>query len=428
MPAKAFLGMRGTGDWATNQRPEDWFARVLRWFPDKADAAMLSILINMAGKRKLVDSHFHFFGKHFPYQRVELSGSIFTDSALTTAYESGGAAGDTLYVKMAEADSDWFSDHHVVRFSCAQNKSMTVNAKVMGVTKAGANSYLAVKLLEADSKGVALGAIPAKDLSNADAVSIIGTAMPDGSMAPASIAIDVTEKDGYAQIFRDTITLTRRAQLQELRTGDPLTDERKDGALLHAIQHEKAFLWGIPGSRKGANNKDETYTAGLDHQIETNRFDFRNDGGGTWLANGEGWFDDKLEQLAQWGSLGNKIAICGSGALSAINKLAKHSGNFQLTAETKSYGIQVLTWLTAFGPLHLKTHPLLTTTPDHRNTMYVVEPSDLMRGVVTDTTLQKDIQEKDFDGRKDGWLTDDGLAVLSEMNHAVFYNMGLNQL
>ena len=39
----AFLGMRGNGDWATDQRPKNWRQKVLQLYPN-GDAPLTAVL------------------------------------------------------------------------------------------------------------------------------------------------------------------------------------------------------------------------------------------------------------------------------------------------------------------------------------------------------------------------------------------------
>lgn len=414
----AFLGMRGTGDWVTNQRPEAWNPRLLLYYPN--GSAQLTAIMSMIGKTKYTDPHFHWWSKSLPDQRGAVTG-VYTDSALTTAYVSSGALGDTLYIKLAEADADKFGAAHVIMLTAAADKSMRVRARVSAVTKSGASSYLTVKLLEADANG------STKDLSDADTALIIGSAFAEGALSPDAIMYDEVEEDNYMQIFRNPIEHTGTALATELRAFKPKAEARREVLLLHGIEREKALLFGVPSQTTGSNGKPLRTSGGLDYFIQTNRFDFLHDGGGTWLSKGEEWINAKVEQAFRYGSE-DKIMLCGSGLISALNRLALASGHFALTSETKSYGIKVMNWVTAHGEIPLKAHPLFSTNPLLRNSGFLVEPKELQRVSLKgrDTTLRTNIQANDADSEKDEWLTEEGYEVHFEMAHSVFHNVGLD--
>jgi hypothetical protein len=52
----AFLGMRGTGDWATDERPKSWREAILMLYPN-GDAPLTAILSKM-GEEKVTDPEF----------------------------------------------------------------------------------------------------------------------------------------------------------------------------------------------------------------------------------------------------------------------------------------------------------------------------------------------------------------------------------
>ena len=58
-----------------------------------------------------------------------------------------------------------------------------------------------------------------------------------------------------------------------------------------------------------------------------------------WITSGEEWLDVQLEKIFRYGSM-EKMAFAGSGAILAINKLAKANGQINLTPETTSYGLK----------------------------------------------------------------------------------------
>src|SRR3990170_2811715 len=97
----AFLGMRGTGDWVSNQRPENWREMMLYLYPN--GKAPLTALMSKMSSEKTDDPIFHWWQKLLPDQRGTITG-VYTDVGLSSAYTSGGIAGDIIYLKMSAAD------------------------------------------------------------------------------------------------------------------------------------------------------------------------------------------------------------------------------------------------------------------------------------------------------------------------------------
>lgn len=406
-----FLGMRGTGDWATDERPKNWRQGILLLYPN--GSAPLTAILSKMGEEKVGDAQFHWWTKTLATQGGAIT-NIYTDIGLSSAYASGGAAGNILYVKVAEAVADEFRIGHQALLRDASHQDVDVNAKVIAVVKNGASSYIACKLLEADDNGAST------DLSDADTILIIGNMNAEGAAIPDAIAYDPEKWYNLTQIFRTPLEITRTAMLTKLRTEDAYKEAKRESLELHSIEMEKAFLFGIRTENTGANGKPERTTLGLIPAIKAGAAANVNDyslnssySGQTWLQGGEDWLDAYLEQIFRYGAA-DKLAFAGSGALLGINKLAKATGQIQLNPTTTDYGLKVVEWITPFGVIHVKTHPLFSYEATTRNCMAIFEPSKLKYKYISDTMFKKDPAMKQagftaYDGTKEEWLTEAGL-------------------
>jgi hypothetical protein len=406
-----FLGMRGTGDWATDERPLNWRQGILYLYPN--GMAPLTAILSKMSEEKVDDAQFHWWTKTLATQGGTVTG-VYTDAVLSSAYVSSGAAGDTLYVKMAEAVADEFRVGHQVLLRDASHQDVDVNAKATAVVKNGASSYVACKLLEADDNGAST------DLSDCDTILIIGNINAEGASIPDAIAYNPTKWYNYTQIFRTPLEITRTAQLTRLRTEQAYKEAKRESLELHSIEMEKSFLFGIRTENTGSNGKPERTTWGLIPAIKDGASGNVNDfslnssySGQTWLQGGEDWLDEQLEVIFRYGSQ-DKLAFVGSGTLLGIQRLAKTYGQIQLSPTSGAYGIKVLQWITPFGVINLKTHPLFSFEATTRNAMVIFEPSMLRYKYITDTMYKKDPAMKQagftaYDGIKEEWLTECGL-------------------
>ena len=405
----AFFGMRGTADFTvTGQRPQNWREMLLFLYPN-GDAPLTALLALMKSE-STDDPHFHWFTKSLPGQSASLADSgIYTDSGLTSAYTSGtGSAGDTLYAKLATSDMAQFRVGHQVLLRDASDPDVDVNATV---TAKGSN-YLTLMLLEDDDNS------SSGDLSDADTILIVGNSNAEGALIPDAISYDPTEHDNYTQIFRTPLDITRTAKKTRLRTGDAYKEAKRECLELHSIEQEKAYLWGVKYLKTGSNGKPERFTQGLIPAIKAggNVSDYTTDSdfsSTTWLNGGEEWLDKWLEVIFRYGS-DERLAFVGSGTVLAINKLVKNNGNYQLMPKTTSYGIKVMEWVTPFGVLHMKRHPLFSYETTNRNCMVVFDPSDIRYRYVDDTAFYADGEKQNtghnrYDGTKEEFLTEAGL-------------------
>jgi len=407
----AFLGMRGTGDWSTDERPKNWRQGILYQYPN--GSVPLTALMSKMRDEVTTDPEFNWWTKALATQGGAIT-AIYTDAALASAYASGGVAGQTVYAKMAEAVASEFREGHQVLMRDANHLDVDVTGKVVGVVRNGAVSYVAVRLLEADDNGAST------DLSDADVIKIMGNINPEGGPMPASIKYDPTKFVNKTQIFRTSLEITGTAKETTLRTEDAYKEAKRESLQYHSIEMENAFLYGVQSENIGANGKPERTTDGLITFIKKyapgNVSDFSllaAYSGDSWLASGEEWLDSMLEVIFRFGS-GEKMVFAGTGAILGINRLAKSAGQIQLQPTTVAYGMKVLQWITPFGTIYLKTHPLFSLDATTRNSMLIFEPENLRYRFVRnrDTKFIPDDGNhgKDrIDGVAEEWLTEAGM-------------------
>jgi hypothetical protein len=414
----AFFGMRGTGDWATDQRPKSFREGMLYLYPN--GQLPLNAMLSKMKNEKVDDPQFYWWTKTLPTQRATVTG-VYTDAALSKAYTSGGVAGTVLYIKMSADDSGHFRTGHQVLLRDASDFTVDVNAKVTAVSTSGTNSYIQVKLLEADDNSA-----HSHDLSDADTCIIIGNINAEGATMPSAISYDPVKLYNYTQIFRTSLSITRTARRTRLRTGDQYKEAKREALELHGIEMEKAFLFGVPTEGTGDNGKPERTTEGLITNIRTNNAtngvsDFSLSStysGKLWVEDGGGedWLDAMLMNLFLYGR-DTKMAFCGNGALLGINKLVKAGTHYNITSTTIGYGIKVQEWITPYGTLMLKTHPLFNYETTLRYSLLAFEPENLSYRFIDDTTFYGEggntASSGTNSGRKDGtdeeFLTEAGL-------------------
>lgn len=405
----AFLGMRGSGDWVDDQRPKNWRQKILQLYPN-GDAPLTAIL-SMMKNESTDDPEFNWWTKSLAGQACAVT-NVYLNALLTSAYTTGGAVGDILYANIAtEALCKEFRPGHQVLLRNTSNFQDDANAKVLAVVLNGSSSYISVKLLESDPTTTGI--------ADCDRLLIIGNINPEGGTMPKAIAYDPVKLYNLTQIFRTRLSITRTARKTKLRTGDQYREAKREALELHAIEMEKAYLWGIKTETTGDNGKPERTTAGLcrtviDNSGNVSDFTTASDFTDTsWLAGGEEWLDAQLETIFRYGAQ-DRLAFAGSGVVLAINKLVKEYGNYEFKSTTKDYGLAVKSWVTPFGTIHIKLHPLFSYEVTNRNCMVVFDPADLKFRYIDDTTFYPDRDEQNtgrnrIDGTDEEYLTEAGL-------------------
>jgi len=423
----AFMGMRGTGDWATDERPKSWREGILYLYPN--GSAPLTGLLSKMKEEVVTDPEFSWWTKLLPAQGGTVT-DLYLDSGFVGPYVSGGVTGNTLYARVAEAIASEFRVGHQALLRVSTNLNVDVNAKVIGVTKAGASSYITVRLLENDDNG------GATSLGSCDTILIIGNINPEGAPIPDAIAYNPDKWSNFTQIFRTPLDITRTARKTKLRTEDAYKEVKRESLELHSIEMEKAFFWGIRTENVGTNGKPERTTMGLIQAIKTgapsNVFNYAADpnyAGDIWTAGGEEWLDTVLEVIFRYGGT-DKLAFAGSGAILGLNRLAKMSGQVNITPMTTSYGLKVMQWVTPFGVINLMTHPLFSYELTTRNALVILEPQMLSYRYIDDTTFMSMDADKvspsheRIDGTKEEWLSECGLEYHHPLKFGYLMNVG----
>ena len=400
----AFLGMRGTGDWVTDQRPKNWREMLLRLYPN-GDMPITGILSKMKSE-KVDDPEFNWWTKKFPEQAGAITG-IYTDTSLSAAYSAsypsaaeGAPAGTTIYVKLAEATAKEFRLGHQVLLRCASDPYVDVNCKVTAApTLNGASSYLTCKTLEDDDNSYDTFGASCHNLSDADRIMVIGNINAEGAAMPSSVVYDPVKYHNYTQIFRTSLSITRTARKTRLRGPMAYQEAKREALEIHGVEQEKAFIWGIPtetnGGASGGSSYPERTTGGIIDFVRTNvpanfnSYDLNSDySSKSWTATGggESWLNAMLEQLFRFGT-GDRLGVCGSGVLLAIQELVRGGAHLNITPMVTSYGLKVVEWVTPFGIVYLKLHPLMSQEPSTRKKLILLEMKNLNFRYIDDTVF-----------------------------------------
>ena len=427
-----FLGMRGTGVWVANQRPEHWREQIMYLYPN--GMAPLTAILGMMGSERVTDPRFHWWTQEQTAVAGAVTG-VFTLPDLSVAYVAGGIAGQVLYVTVDATLANRIRAGHQILLRDASDYRVDVVGKITGVTIGGVTAVLAVRLLEADDNS------PANDLSNCDNFKIIGNINPEGGEMPDAIALNPVEVYNYTQIFRTPLSITRTAKRTRLRTGDAYQKAKSEALEMHSWEMELAYLWGIRTQNIGDNGKPERTTMGVINFIRqympANCDDYTLNAtyaGVDWTDGGEPWLKAMLEQVFRYGA-DEKLALVGSGALLGVDALAAENGQMILNPGQKVYGMQIREWMTPFGSIYMKTHPLLSFDATTRNMMILIEPKELGYKYIDDTSFYGESSSKQhpegyggrrIDGLNEEWLTEAGLEFGLPQKCAVLNGVGLD--
>jgi len=415
----AFAGMRGTGDWVTDQRPKNFRQGLLYLYPN--GTAPLTAINSMGRSRRVDDPEFAYFSKELETRQTTLIGAyIYDDEPLTVASSGAMSAGDAQYLSFVGivAQRLNYRPGMVVRLVDASNPDVYCLAKVVTIN----DDNVHVTLLQAAT------------VSAMDTVHVVGNVNEEGAIIPASVSYDATKFTNYTQIFRTPLDITRTAALTRLRTGNPYKELKREALQYHGIDMEWSAFFGEKTENTGSGGKPERTTQGLisfikEHESANVR-DWVADGSTTWAAGGEDWLDTYLEQVFRYGR-NEKTMFAGSAAILAINQLVKNTGQFNFTHETTSYGINIVKWDGPFGRINIVNHPLFTQTALYRKMAVIMEPENVNFSYITDTMFKPDPAQKEggfsaYDAVKEEYLTEAGWEFQFAKTGMVMYNLGDN--
>ena len=399
--------------------------------------APLTAILSMMGSEKVDDPQFHWWSQVQSTVMGDVAG-IFTTPDLATAYTTPateGQAGMAVYAHITTELGNRIREGHQILLRCEDDYRVDVVGKVTGVARGGISTVLAIRLLETDDNS------PDNDLSDCDSFKIIGNINPEGGEMPEAIALNPVKVHNYTQIFRTPLSITRTARKTRLRTGDQYQKAKSEALEMHSWEMELAYLWGIRTERVGDNGKPERTTMGVINFIReympANCDDFTLNplyAGQTWAAAGQTWLDNMLEQVFRYGAT-DKLCLCGSGFLLGIQRLAQANAAMIIEPVPKVFGMDIRRWVTPFGSVIFKTHPLFSHDAVTRHMGVVLEPKELGYRYIDDTSFYAENSNKSHsegyggrrvDGLNEEFLTEAGLEFGLPQKCAVLNGVGLN--
>ena len=397
MPAIA--GLRGTGDWGTDERPRN-FRETILWRQPNGTAPLTALLSKMKSA-STDDPEFNWWEEQMGATRVVTTAAGFAAGVTTIALGAAGGGldllpGDLLLVEKLETVGEAVAyDNEIVEVTSITNDTTIV--------------------VQRGAAGTTAAAIPAA----ATGLTKIGNVFAEGTNSPSATTRNPTKQNNVCQIFKTTYELTETAKRTTARTGDPLKNDKKRKMFDHSAALEYAFLFGRRHETAGANGKPKRYTGGLRSFLTSNVkiFDPAASTGTSNLT--ETNFVDFIYRVFNYnsGAGDERLILCGNGALNTLNRMARDNPSTCLNfAEiVKIWGMNLQKWVLPQGTFYMKTHPLMNLHPQFKDSMFILDPTALRYRHMRDTGFKDNIQANDADSQKGQWLTEAGLEVNHEM-------------
>lgn len=391
----AIAGLRGTGDWGTDERPKNF--REMIMFRNPNGASPIFALMSRVQKESVDDPEFAWWDEPNDIVRLQVAGAL-SSSATEVVVDSSDPSSGSPGIVYGTALNLKPGDLLLVE-PAADNA--TYNHEIIEVVSVTSATTFSVR------RGAA-GTTPAS-ISNDIFLTLVGSAFGEGTGSPTASSRNPIKYSNYTQIFKDVYEITGTAGQTRARTGNLLANEKKRKAFDHSRAIEMAILWGQKSETTDDNGKPKRTMDGI-RKFVGNTTVF---GSATTIST----FLDAVYPVFDFESPAgdSRIGFCGNVALNELNKMIQIDTNTQIQfgGRIQVYGMEFNKFIMPQGTLFLKSHPLLNRHALYRSSMYIIDFAALRYRPLRnrDTKFQDNIQNKGEDVVRGQWMTECGLEV-----------------
>lgn len=251
-------------------------------------------------------------------------------------------------------------------------------------------------------------------LVSGDEVFNLGNASAENAGAPSMVITQVSNVSNYTQIFRTPFGASRTTQESDLYGGPDRNYLRNKMGIEHLIDIERAFLFGGKVENTTAvSGRPLRATGGLQNFITTNVTTLDSNGIDSVTD-----IEDFLRTGFRYGS-DTKFLLASPLTIQKINELAL--GKIYVMPKEEVFGLTITQWVSSHGVVNMIKSKLFDG-PQTKGMAFLLDLENLAKYFITDTMLRTNIQSNDADGWVDEYLTETGLAVMSEKTHAILRN------
>lgn len=393
----AIAGLRGTGDWGTDERPKNFRAGILRYNPN--GTAPIFALTGKTKKKTTNDPEFSWWNEGNTLIRLQVNGALGAADTLVTV-DSPDPTSTTMGANWGTATNLKEGDILLVE-PAADNA--TFNHELIEVDTVMSDTQFTVRRAAGGTSAAAIG--------NDIWLTVIGSAYSEGTGAPKSTTRNPIKFSNFTQIFKDTYEITGTADETETRTDNGWSEDKRRKAFKHSSDIEAAILFGRAAETTGDNGKPKRFMGGLRSFIPAaNTTVF---GAAVTPTS----FADAVSPIFDFdtGAGDTRIAFAGATAVTELSKVFNAATNVRFNTEDsmKVYGLNFMKLILPMGTLLLKIHPLLSRHGLYKKSMFICD-FDALKYVAMrnrDTKSQDDVQTKDEDVRRGFWQTECSISV-----------------
>src|SRR5262245_6130669 len=389
-------GLRGTGDWGTDERPKNFREGILRFNPN--GTAPIYALTSKAGEKTVDDPEYNWWCEGNVLIRLQINGSFVAGDTILVV-DSADPTITTLGANLGTATNLKPGDILLVEPLADQ---ATFNHELVEVDNVISDTQFSVR------RGA--GGTTAASIADNQFLTVIGSAYAEGTGVPRAVSRNPIKNNNFIQIFKDTYELTGTADETNTRTNNGYQEDKKRKSFKHASDIEWTIMFGRKAETTGDNGKPKRFAGGLREFIPTSNT--------TVFASPvtPSTFLDALAPTFDFdtGAGDQRIGFAGNLALIELSKIFDNEVVFNVQGTVKDYGMDFTEFRLPNGTLMLKSHPLLSRHGLYRKSMFVCD-FDAIKYVRQKNrpngTPKDDVQAKDEDVRRGYLQSDMGLMV-----------------
>lgn len=390
-------GLRGTGDWGTDERPKDFREGILRFNPN--GTAPIFALSSKAGSRTVTDPEFSWWAEGNVLIRLQVNGALVAADTLVTV-DSADPTATTLGANLGTATNVKPGDILLVEPAA---DSATFNHELLEVDTVVSDTQFSVK------RGA--GGTTAASIANDLWLTVIGSAYAEGTGVPRAVTRNPIKYSNYIQIFKDSYELTGTADKTKTRTNNGYSEDKKRKLFKHSEDAELAIMFGRKAEVTGDNGKPKRFMGGLREFIPTSNV--------TVFA-APVTPASLLDALAPAfnfttsGSGNERILFAGNQALIELSKAFSAEVVYNVNNTVKVYGMDFQEFILPNGRVLMKSHPLLSIHGLYKKSAFLVDFASIKwvkQQGRPNGDAKDDVQADDEDVRRGFWHTDGSLQV-----------------
>jgi hypothetical protein len=403
----AVAGLRGTGDFSTDERPKNFREMIL--FMNPNGSAPIFALTAKAKKKTVDDPEYAWWNETNVLIRLQINNaSNYTSSATQLTVDTLDPTASTLNVNYGTATNLKPGDLLMVE---PASDAAVFAPEYVEVTDILSDTDFVVRRGAAGSTAAAI--------NDNQFLLLVGSSYAEGGVAPKAVARNPVKFNNYTQIFKNSYELSNTASQTRFRTGDPWSNDKKRKMFDHSRDIEMATLFGRKNeiASSAENGKPLRTFGGLRQQIPSTR-QFVFSGPVKLGTDASNSFLDNVYKVFDYDSPAGdtRLAFCGNYALNSLAKVAASTTNVRLNSDQiiTQYGMQFREFIMPQGRLLIKSHPLLNIHGGiYAKSMFILDFASInyvcLKG--RDTKTFDDVQNKDEDVRRGFIMTECSLAL-----------------